>query len=131
MGFYQHKIKTERRQQWIDITQIIENDLDIDEGFVVVYVPHTTCGISVNENSDPTVCNDMIYGFEKVYPTRDPYYHHLEGNSSAHMKSSAFGCNQTFIVHQGQLMLGIWQAIYFCEFDGPRERTFYVKTMKG
>lgn len=131
MGLKQHLILTQRRQQMIDITSIVEKDLDIEEGIVVIYVPHTTCGISINENSDPAVCNDMIYGYEKVFPSQDDFYHHAEGNSSAHMKSSAFGCNQTLIVHQGKLVLGIWQAIYFCEFDGPRERYFYVKTIQG
>ena len=131
MGLYINEIKTQRRQQLIDITSIIEKDIDIDEGIVVIYTPHTTCGISVNENSDPCVCNDMIYGFEKVFPTNDQFYHHAEGNSSAHMKSSAFGCNQTFIVHEKHLLLGIWQAIYLCEFDGPRTRTIYIKTIEG
>ncbi len=131
MGLYKHEIQTQRRQQFIDITKIIENDLDIEEGICVVYTPHTTCGITVNENCDPAVCNDMIYGFEKVFPTNDQFYHHAEGNSSAHMKSSTFGCNQTFIVSEGRLLLGIWQGIYLCEFDGPRNRTFYVKTIRG
>ena len=131
MGLFKHEIQTIRRQHLIDITNIVEKDLDIDEGICVVYCPHTTCGITVNENCDPAVCNDMIYGFEKTFPTNDAFYHHAEGNSSAHMKSTTFGCNQTFIVHQGKLVLGIWQGIYFCEFDGPRVRTFFVKTMKG
>lgn len=131
MSLFKHELLTSRRQQFVDITSQIEQDLDIEEGIVVVYCPHTTCGISVNENTDPAVCRDMIYGYEKVFPTTDAFYHHGEGNSSAHMKSSAFGSNQTFIVHEGHLVLGIWQAIYFCEFDGPRTRTYVVKTIQG
>ena len=131
MALVKHEITTLRRQQLIDITSIVSNDLDIQNGIVVVYVPHTTCGITINENCDPDVCNDMIYGYEKVFPTNDRFYHHAEGNSSAHMKSSAFGCNQTIIVDNGELLLGIWQGIYLCEFDGPRTRTVYVKTIEG
>ncbi len=130
MSLVKHEIKSERRMQLINITDIVKKDLDIQEGICVVYTPHTTCGISVNENADPSVCNDMIYGYEKVFPTNDDFYHHMEGNSAAHMKSSAFGCNQTFIVHECKLILGIWQGIYFCEFDGPRNRSFYVKTIE-
>ncbi len=126
-----YEIKTDRRMQMVDITSMIEHDLDIQEGICVVYTPHTTCGITVNENCDPAVMNDMIYGFEKAFPTMDPYYHHAEGNSHAHMKSSVFGCSQTMIVHENKLLLGIWQGVYLCELDGPRTRKVWIKTMEG
>lgn len=130
MGLYKHKIQSIRRQQWIDITQQIQNDIDIQEGIVVVYLLNSTCGITVSDCINQNICNDMIYGYEKVYPTNDSFYHANE-NSSAHMKSSALGCNQSFIVHQGKLILGVGQAIYFCEFDGPSEREYIVKIMQG
>lgn len=134
MHLFQHQIQTSMRQRMISIQRQVEEDLKksgIQEGLCVIFTPHTTAGITINENADPNVCNDMIYGYEKVYPTADAFYHHFEGNSAAHMKSTAFNCNQSVIVHQGQLLLGIWQDIYFCEFDGPRNREYYVKIIEG
>lgn len=131
MSLIKHEIQTARKQQFIEITDLIEKDIDIQEGICVVYTPHTTCGITINENCDPAVCNDMIYGFEKVFPTRDAYYHHAEGNSHSHMKSSVLGCSTTLIIHDGKLLLGTWQGVYLGEFDGPRTRQFFVKTIEG
>lgn len=133
-NLFKHSIEINPRQTMIDITSYIKKDIkdsEITDGIVVVYCPHTTAGITVNENADPDVIKDLIYGFEKVYPSEDDNYKHFEGNSHAHLKSSTIGASQTLIVNNGNLLLGRWQNIYFCEFDGPRDRTFYVKIIEG
>ena len=133
-NLFKHSLVIEKNQTMIDITPLVKDDLrksKVKEGILVVYCPHTTAGITINENADPDVVNDLIYGFEKVYPTNDKNYKHFEGNSHAHMKSSTVGASQSIIIHNGNLILGCWQDIYFCEFDGPRNRTFYVKVMEG
>lgn len=125
------------REGMIDITDTVrqalsdameENNLTREEanGNVFVFCPHTTAAITINENADPDVQHDWLLGLNKAYPD-DPRYIHAEGNSPAHMKSSVVGCSETVIVNQGDLLLGMWQGIYFCEFDGPRNRTFYVQ----
>lgn len=125
------------REGMIDITDTVrqalsdameENNLTREEanGNVIVFCPHTTAAITINENADPDVQHDWLLGLNKAYPD-DPRYIHAEGNSPAHMKSSVVGCSETVIVNQGDLLLGMWQGIYFCEFDGPRNRTFYVQ----
>ena len=117
-----------------DITNIIEEDIrssNVRDGIAVVYCPHTTAGITINENADPDVVRDLIYGFEKTYPSNDNNYRHFEGNYHAHLKSSTIGASQTLIIDDGKLILGRWQDIYFCEFDGPRNRTFYVKVIEA
>lgn len=134
MNCYEHELHIQKAQALIDITQIVKEDVlksGIKEGIVVVYCPHTTAGITINENADPDVKTDLIYGFEKVYPTQDRHYLHYEGNSHAHMKSTTLGASQTLIVHEGKMILGTWQAIYFGEFDGPRHRKFFVKIIEG
>ena len=131
---FKHSLTINSPQTLIDITAYIKEDIklsNIKEGIVLVYCPHTTAGITVNENADPDVIHDLIYGFEKVYPTHDCKYKHFEGNSHAHMKSSTMNASQSFILSEGNLILGRWQDIYFCEFDGPRNRTFYVKILQG
>lgn len=133
-NLFKHSLVIEKNQTMIDITPLVKDDLrksKVKEGILVVYCPHTTAGITINENADPDVVNDLIYGFEKVYPTNDKNYKHFEGNSHAHMKSSTVGASQSIIIHNGNLILGCWQDIYFCEFDGPRNRTFYVKVIEG
>ncbi|MEN8435095.1 secondary thiamine-phosphate synthase enzyme YjbQ [Clostridium septicum] len=133
-NLYKHTISISNTQAMIDITNIIKEDLNksnVTNGIMVVYCPHTTAGITINENADPDVTRDMIYGFEKVYPTMDSKYRHFEGNSHAHLKSSTVGASQNLIINNGNLILGTWQDIYFCEFDGPRNRTFYVKIIEG
>ena len=85
----------------------------------------------MNENADPDVVHDMLCGYEKAFPTNADYYRHQEGNSHAHMKTSLVGPSQTLIIHNGELVFGIWQDLYFCDFDGPRNRTFYVKIIEG
>lgn len=133
-NLYKHSLTIEKRQTMIDITDSIREDVKnsgVKEGIAIIYCPHTTAGITINENADPDVVRDLIYGFEKVYPTEDRNYRHFEGNSHAHMKSSTMGPSQTIIISEGKLILGCWQDVYFCEFDGPRNRNFYVKVMQG
>ena len=133
-NLYKHSLSINEAQTMVDITRTIEEDIKksgVKDGIAVVYCPHTTAGITINENADPDVVRDLIYGFEKVYPTNDRNYKHFEGNSHAHMKSSTIGASQTLIIDNGRLILVTWQDVYFCEFDGPRNRNFYVKIMEG
>jgi len=102
----------------------------IKDGICVVYCPHTTAGITINENADPDVVHDMLLGLSYAFPDRKEF-RHAEGNSFSHLKASCVGSSVTVIVENGQLVLGTWQGIYFCEFDGPRSRKFYVKIMEG
>jgi len=97
----------------------------IADGLVVVFCPHTTAGITINENADPDVIFDLLLGLEKAFPDRKEF-RHGEGNSSAHLKSSTVGASETVILRDGKLLLGTWQSVYFCEFDPPRNRKFYV-----
>lgn len=125
-------IKTNKRDEMIEITQDVQNvvnELQVKEGIAVVYCPHTTAGITINENADPDVKRDMIRRFDEVYPWEHKLDLHMEGNTAAHIKSSTVGASQHVIITNGQLLLGTWQGIYFCEYDGPRMRTYYVKIM--
>ncbi|HHV64355.1 MAG TPA: YjbQ family protein [Peptococcaceae bacterium] len=124
-----HKIKTTKQQQFIDITNEVANEVknsNVRNGIAVIYVPHTTAGVTINENADPDVVRDMISALDKTYPVHGEYFH-VEGNSHAHIKASLMGSSCTVIIQDGKLLLGTWQGIYFCEFDGPRNREFYVK----
>ncbi|MDN3018356.1 secondary thiamine-phosphate synthase enzyme YjbQ [Paenibacillus sp. BSR1-1] len=123
-------LKTNQRDQMIEVTQQVQDfikEMNYQEGAVIVYCPHTTAGITINENADPDVKSDMIRRFDEVYPWDHKLDRHMEGNTAAHMKASTVGSSQHVIVADGRLLLGTWQGIYFCEFDGPRNRTFYVK----
>ena len=102
----------------------------VASGIAVIYCPHTTAGITINENTDPNVVHDLLIGLDKAFPDR-PEFRHGEGNSAAHMKASAMGSSAMVIVEGGKLLLGTWQGVYFCEFDPPRERKFFVKVMSG
>jgi len=122
----QLSIKTSKRNEFIDITPHVQDLVgDISEGVVTVFVPHTTTGITINENADPDVPRDILKKLEQLIPQQDNYSH-MEGNSDAHIKASLFGSSVRVIVKNGQLLLGTWQSIFFCEFDGPRTRKFYV-----
>ena len=110
----------------------IEESLEkskVSDGIIVVFTPHTTSGITINENADPSVKKDIIKFLNEKIPV-DYDFSHYEGNSDAHLKSSFFGPSLTLIVRNGKIILGTWQGVYFCEFDGPRSRKFYVKVMK-
>ena len=100
----------------------------ITSGIVVVYCPHTTAGITINENADPDVVHDLLIGLNKAFPNRSEF-RHSEGNSAAHLKASSMGSSVTVIIENGKPVLETWQDIYFCEFDPPRNRKFYVKVM--
>jgi secondary thiamine-phosphate synthase enzyme len=116
----------------IDITAQVEKLLvqeNVQEGLIVVYSSHTTAGVMINENADPDVQKDILRRLGEVYPW-EAKDRHLEGNSAAHLKASIAGTSQTVIIHNGKLLLGRWQGIYFCEFDGPRARICYVKILK-
>jgi secondary thiamine-phosphate synthase enzyme len=120
-------IKTSKRNEFIDITARIQDLVeDVSEGVVTVFVPHTTTGITINENADPDVPRDILRKLEEMIPRRDNYSH-MEGNSDAHIKASLFGSSVRVIVKDSQLLLGTWQSIFFCEFDGPRTRQLYVQ----
>ncbi len=127
-------IKTNKRDEMTDVTsqvQAVIRTEGLKEGAIVVYCPHTTAGITINENADPDVKTDMIRRFDEVYPWKHKLDLHMEGNTAAHLKASTVGSSQHIIVHDGQLLLGTWQGIYFCEFDGPRTRTYYVKILSA
>ena len=98
----------------------------VQNGVCVVFCPHTTAGMTINENSDPDVVTDLLFALRKTFPNR-PEFLHAEGNSAAHLKAIVMGSGVTIPVENASLVLGIWQAVYFCEFDGPRNRTFIVK----
>ena len=102
----------------------------VTEGICVIYCPHTTAGITINENADPDVVRDLLLALDRSCPDR-PEFRHCEGNSAAHMKASTVGSSVTVPITGGRLLLGTWQGIYFCEFDGPRSRSFYVKILEG
>jgi len=124
------KIPTQRRCQMIDLTLQIRgllSDVKGQDGMVIVYVPHTTAGITINENADPDVQSDWLEKLGQLIPHREVYYRHGEGNSDSHLKASLVGSSVTVLLERGQLILGRWQGIYFCEFDGPRQRDLLVK----
>ncbi|WP_088225775.1 secondary thiamine-phosphate synthase enzyme YjbQ [Desulfosporosinus sp. FKB] len=126
-------IKIQKHDKMIDITAQIQNFVttqNIQDGLVVVYCPHTTAGITINENADPDVQKDFLRRLDEIYPWDTPKDRHIEGNSAAHLKAGTVGSSQTVIVNNGKLLLGRWQGIYFCEFDGPRERNCYVKLLE-
>jgi secondary thiamine-phosphate synthase enzyme len=126
--FMAHTLRTKAREELIDITRTVEEYVrssGIKEGLCVVYVPHTTAAVTINEDADPSVREDILRQLKNLAP-RKGEYSHLEGNSDAHIKSSLLGASQTIPVHEGRLVLGTWQGVFFCEFDGPRDRRFYV-----
>lgn len=126
------KINSNKRNDFIDITSDIQKVIDenkINNGICFLHVPHTTAGITINENADPDVIGDIISKTTRIFPQFDDY-RHIEKNSDAHIKTSLFGPSLNLIIEDGRLILGTWQAVYFCEFDGPRNRKIYVKILK-
>ncbi|MCK4339073.1 MAG: secondary thiamine-phosphate synthase enzyme YjbQ [Candidatus Cloacimonetes bacterium] len=123
------QVRTHKQFECINITSQVHSlikDSGVKDGIVTIYCPHTTAAITINEGADPSVVHDLLYELDKLIPLRDNYQH-LEGNSAAHIKSSLVGCFQTVIIENGSLVLGTWQAIFFCEFDGPRNRKVLIK----
>lgn len=126
-------ISTSAKSIMINITSNVREIID-DKGFrdgiCYIYIPHTTAGITINENADPDVTSDMIMELSKIVPYQDNYMH-LEGNSAAHIKTSMIGSAVSIFIEKGNLLLGTWQGIFLCEFDGPRERQVWVKLLKS
>ncbi|MHC4187861.1 MAG: secondary thiamine-phosphate synthase enzyme YjbQ [Planctomycetota bacterium] len=123
-------VSTKKRNEMIDITSRVSsiiNDSGITDGEVTVYCPHTTAGITINENADPSVPHDILLTLSELIPQHCSGYQHSEGNSDSHCKSSLIGCSEHALIQNGSLDLGTWQAIFFCEFDGPRHRTVVVQ----
>jgi len=117
----------------VDITAEVQEAIKesgVNEGYCIIFCPHTTAAITINENADPDVRSDFIAGMNRIFPDMN-IFRHSEGNSDAHLKSSAVGASETVIISGGKLLLGTWQDLYFCEFDGPRTRKFYVKVIGG
>lgn len=128
---FQFEVKTSARTQMIDITSEVRKfivESGIKEGLAVIHIPHTTAAVTINENADPDVQKDMTKFMDRLIP-HENWFAHSEGNSDSHIKSSLFGCDQTIIIEKGQMLLGTWQGIYFCEFDGPRSRKVLIKIM--
>ncbi|GMX60452.1 MULTISPECIES: secondary thiamine-phosphate synthase enzyme YjbQ [Paenibacillus] len=127
-------LHTKQRDEMIEITRLIHDLLkqeQLEEGLAVIYCPHTTAGITIQENADPDVRHDVLMRLDEVYPWTHPKYRHAEGNTASHLKAITTGSSQTVLVAGSRLVLGRWQGIYFCEFDGPRERSCLVKFIRG
>ncbi len=126
-------VKTEKSNEFVNITASVELFLrkhTLHNGICMIFVPHTTCGITINENSDPDVKRDILMELKKIVPLSDGY-HHAEGNSAAHIKASTMGSSVSVPVIDGHLAAGIWQGIYLCEFDGPRNRSVRINFISG
>ena len=126
-------VKSKKQTELIDITSNIQDIIrsaDIGEGVCMIYVPHTTAAITINESADPSVKTDILMILNEVIPWKAPY-RHLEGNSPAHIKSTLVGPSELIAIENGRLVLGTWQGIFFCEFDGPRTRKVHVRLLKG
>lgn len=130
MSVYEFKLSTSR-QGLYEITANVRDAIarsGVEEGLAVVFCPHTTGAITINENADSDVVHDLLLGLDAAFPDR-AVFRHGEGNSAAHLKSSCVGASETIIVTGGRPLLGTWQGVYFCEFDGPRQRRYFVKIM--
>ena len=127
---FEFDINTEK-ENFYNVTSKVKEAViksGVKDGICTVFCPHTTAGITINENADPAVVVDMLLGLNKAFPENSEF-RHFEGNSTAHLKASTVGASETVIINNGSLLLGRWKGIYFCEFDGPRSRKFYVKIM--
>ncbi|MGB6885436.1 MAG: secondary thiamine-phosphate synthase enzyme YjbQ [Candidatus Acidiferrum sp.] len=125
------RVKTERRTEFVDVTSEVKLAVErasVASGVCCVYVPHTTAGVVINEHFDPDVATDLEGVFERLVPRVGPY-RHVEGNSDSHAKAVLTGSSQMIFLEEGKLMLGRWQGVFFCEFDGPRERKIWVKVV--
>ena len=129
MQMYRLDVATTGAVEFVEITDRVERQVaasGVEEGLCYVFIPHTTAGVTINENADPDVRRDMAHALERMVPRDDPAYRHAEGNSAAHVKASMMGFSVIVPVAQGRLVLGTWQGIYLCEFDGPRRRQALV-----
>lgn len=126
------ELRTER-EGFIDITGKVKEavrESGVEQGMCLVFCPHTSAAITINENADPDVRRDLRFALRETFPDRSEF-HHREGNSAAHLKSSLVGCSELIPIEHGRLTLGTWQGVYFCEFDGPRDRRFHVQVIPG
>lgn len=124
------EVHTRRRNEFVEITDRVRQSIlrsGVQDGACVVYCPHTTAAITINENADPDVVHDMLAWLERAIPQHQPDFRHGEGNSDSHLKASLVGSSATVIIDDGQAVLGRWQGIYFCEFDGPRTRHVHIQ----
>lgn len=124
------EVKTQDKEELVDITAQVQEEISssgMEDGFCLVYVPHTTAGVTINENADPSVKEDLLMTMKRIVPESLPFKH-LEGNSPAHVKASLVGSSINLIVKEGRLSLGTWQGVFFCEFDGPRRRKVSINT---
>lgn len=131
---FKRSVPTTSHSQFVNITSLVKEavaESGVSSGIVTIFVSHTTAGITINENADPDVKRDLLYVLDNKFPWDDPNYRHFEGNTAAHMKASLMGNSAQIIVEGGQLLLGTWQGIYFCEFDGPRQRMVHIKIIPG
>jgi len=127
-------VRSNQSIEFIEITSQVQNLLQQEDrggGLAYVFIPHTTAGVTINENADPSVKQDMIADLQRLIPKHQPYYAHLEGNSASHFMASLMGSSATVPVEDGQIVLGTWQGIFLCEFDGPRTRKVQVKYIPG
>ena len=126
-------VKTQSRIHMVDITSMIQKEVsrgNVADGICIVYVPHTTAGVTINEGADPAVCRDITDKLNDLVPP-NAGYRHMEGNADSHIKASLMGSSVTVLLENGRLVLGTWQKIFFCEFDGPRSRKAYIKVVEG
>jgi len=127
---FEYQISTPK-ENFYDITPQVRDAVTqsgVLDGIAIIYCPHTTAGITINEDADPNVVHDLLIGLNKAFPDRAEF-HHAEGNSAAHLKASAVGSSVTVIINKGKPVLGTWQGIYFCEFDPPKSRKFYINVI--
>ena len=127
-------VRTQRKTEFVPITEKIQQIVksnQIQSGISHIYVPHTTSGITINENADPMVSQDILLIVDEIIPFVDHRYQHMEDNSAAHVKACLFGSSESVIIEKGELVFGTWQGIFLCEFDGPRNRKIYAKILEG
>jgi secondary thiamine-phosphate synthase enzyme len=127
------EISSHQQSEMLDITGEVRRAIrqaGIDSGLAVLFVPHTTAAVTINENADPDVVRDMLMELGKIVPF-DDHYRHAEGNSAAHLKSTLVGASETLLIEGGEPVLGTWHGIYFCEFDGPRRRRLHIRLLAG
>ena len=133
MSYHELNVRTKSRTDLLDITGQLARLLQaskVTDGLMVIFVPHTTAAVTINENADPSVQHDILTELNRLIPLKGSY-RHTEGNSDAHIKSTLLGPSQTIFIQEGRLALGTWQGVYFCEFDGPRSRKVWVKILPG